>query len=265
MPSERTGKRIEKVAFLPKGQIKVSFEKEEFLLSKDVYTSHFLYEGKEVPFEEIASLKKEMAMDGLYRYGKGIASKGCYSSYEVLQKLEKKDPLHSGAVYSRLEKEGFFNDKELAKDYFEALLSKGYGEKRVKDTLLLKKRIAPEIVFSLRKEEVASLSPKDLLPLYEKKYKDLPFESKRRKVIDSLLRRGFDQNEINAALPYLEHPSKETALLSAQKDLASFERRYRKKYNGRELSDKLRIALHRRGHSKEIIKEVMEEKKDGLD
>lgn len=265
MPSGKTGKRIEKVVFLPKGQIKVSFEKEEFLLSKDVYTSHFLYEGKELPFEEIATLKKEMAMDGLYRYGKRIAAKGCYSSYEVLQKLEKKNPSQSGAVYSRLEKEGFFNDKELAKDYFEALLSKGYGEKRAKDTLLLKKRIAPEIIFSLHKEEVASLSPKDLLPLYEKKYKDLPYDAKRRKVIDSLLRRGFGQDEIDAALPYLEHPPKERALLSAKKDLASFESRYRKKYNGRELSERLRVALLRKGHSKEIIKEVMEEKKDGLD
>lgn len=265
MPSGKIGKRVEKVALLPKGQIKVSFGKEELLLSKDVYTGHFLYEGKELPSGEIAILKKEMAMDGLYRYGKRIASKGGYSSYEVLQKLEKKDPSQSGPVYSRLEKEGFFNDKELAKDYFEILLSKGYGEKRAKDTLLLKKHIAPDIVLSLSKEGVNSLSPRELLPLYEKKYKGLPFEAKRRKVLDSLLRRGYSQSEIDEALPYLERPSKEISLLSARKDLASFERSYSKKYNGRELSEKLRMALLRRGHSKEIIKEVMEEKKDGLD
>lgn len=265
MPSGKIGKCIEKVTLLPKGQIKVSFGKEELLLSKDVYTCHFLYEGKELSFEEMNLLKKEMAMDGLYRYGKRIASKGGYSSYEVLQKLEKKDPSQSGSVYSRLEKEGFFNDKELAKDYFEEMLSRGCGEKRAKDILLLKKRIAPDIVLSLSKEGVNSLSPCVLLPLYEKKYKDLPFEAKRRKVLDALLRRGYSQSEIDAALPYLKRPSKEMALLSARKDLARFERSYRRKYNGRALSEKLRIALLRRGHSKEIIKEIMEEKKDGLD
>lgn len=230
---------------------------EKLLLSKDLYTEFYLYEGKELSEEEYRKIKKGLQNDALYAYGKRLLMRGRYSESECRKKLYEKDGEHAKAVFLRLKEEGFFDDRALALDYKEMKEAEGYGEKRIKEELLHKKGIAPEIIASLRFEEGGA---KRLLPALEKRYHDEPLPQKKTHIERALLYRGFPSNEIKPLLRGLEGPGREKEEEALKKELESVYRRYKTRYNGKELSRRLYLALLRKGFKAEMIDETLKEK-----
>ena len=160
MPFGKTGKRLHKIEVLRNGKVRLSFSDKNIVLSKDAFTNFFLYEGKEVTAKELSEMEKEGALDELLRYGKRIASKGAYSSYEIKEKLYQKNPKTAAKVFQNLIDSGFIDDKMLAQDIFEVRLSEGYGEERIKRELLSKKHIDPEIIAPKKKRRIFCLYTK---------------------------------------------------------------------------------------------------------
>lgn len=263
MPYEKTGKRLNKIEVLRNGKIRLSFAGKELLVSKDTFTNHFLYEGKEVKAKEIFEIEQESSLDELYRYGRKLAVRGSYSSYEIKEKLFAKNPKNAAKVHLKLMNEGFIDDKTLSEDLFETKLMNGYGEERIKRELLLKKHIDPKIVNSLEANGLSKKTARDLLPFYEKKYARGSSKERAEKIKLALLRRGFSEKEIGEALSNLSHISIPLETKNAAREATAFYRRYQRKYNGRELFNRVEMALLRKGYDKKTILKALEEIKDG--
>ena len=263
MPYGKTGKRLHKIDILRNGKLRLSFSGKELVVSKDTFTNHFLYEGKDVSAQEIFQLEKENSMDDLFRYGKRLALRGAYSSFEMKEKLFAKNPKNAAKVLLNLINEGFIDDKRLAHDIFETKLLRGYGEERIKRELLLEKHIDVGIVNSLDAKKLDKKEARDLIPLYEKKYASCSNKERREKIKLSLLRRGFSEKDIDSALSELSPIPNSLETKNAICEAGVFYRRYQRKYNGKELYYHLEMALLRKGYDKRAIQKALEEIKDG--
>lgn len=263
MPYVKTGKKIEKIEPLKNGKIRLSFANGTITISKDVYTSHYLYQGKEIEGREYYSLIKESELDSLYQYAKRIAVKGAYSSYEIKGKLYKKDEKNYLKVFDRLVREGLIDDSEYAKEYFEEKLKRGYGEERIKNELSVLKHVDQKIIDKLKTDGLTRVSAVSLIPLYEKKYASLPLEAKKQKTKMALIRRGFSISEIEMALPKLRVIKLKEEQEMIAKDVLKYHRLYKRKYNGRDLYIRMRTALSKKGYTNSAIEKAMEEYEDG--
>lgn len=264
MPYVKTGKKIEKIEPLKNGKIRLSFANGAITISKDVYTSHYLYQGKEIEGREYYSLIKESELDSLYQYAKRIAIKGAYSSYEIKGKLYKKDEKNYLKVFDRLVRECLIDDSEYAKEYFEEKLKRGYGEERIKNELSVLKHVDQKIIDKLKTDGLTRVSAVSLIPLYEKKYASLPLEAKKQKTKMALIRRGFSISEIEMALPKLRVIKLKEEKEMIAKDVLKYHRLYKRKYNGRDLYIRMRTALSKKGYTNSAIEKAMEEYEDGF-
>ncbi len=265
MPSAKTGKKILKVSPLKNKKIRLVFSDGSVDVSSDIFTSHFLYEGKEVTGREYYSILREVKMDALYQYGKRLALKRAHSSYEIKGKLFKKDEKYAYAVYERLEKEGFLDEREFIANYFQDKLFHGYGEERIKYELLNIKHVSKQALATANIDGLERISAASLLPLYEKRYAALPYKAKKEKIKMALIRRGFCENEVKEALGKMRlmNLNEESDLI--KKDARKCFRLYERKYNGHELLLKVRSALMRKGYSNYAISQIMEEYENGSD
>ncbi len=239
-----------------KKTFEVSFGLEKFSLSIDSFTDHYLYVGKEINEKEFLEIKRSAENEKIYKYALKLAISGSYSTYEVKEKLKKKisDPL---SIISKLKDRGLLNDEEYALEYKEEKEKQLYGENRIKDDLLHKKMISPEIVANLEflnEEENA----KKLLQIYEKRLCSLPIQEKKRKAMDILLRKGYSSNAALTLLSSLKE-DKEKSQLRLRKEFEQLKKRYQNKYDGYSLKSHIYQALIRRGYNQESIKEVMED------
>ncbi len=265
MPSAKTGKKILNVSPLKNKKIRLVFPDGPIDVSSDIFTSHFLYAGKEVPNKEYYVILCEAKTDALYQYGKRLALKHTHSSYEIKEKLFEKDEKYAYAVYERLEKEGMLDEEEFIVNYFQDKLFHGYGEERIKYELLNLKRVSKQTLAEANIEDLERVSASSLVPLYEKRYAALPYKAKKEKIKMALIRRGFCENEVKEALGKLRlmDLSEESNLI--KKDARKCFRLYERKYNGRELLLKVRSALMRKGYGNYAINQIMEEYENGSD
>lgn len=237
-----------------KHQYTVSFGLESLTLSEDAFTDYFLYVGKEISVKDFNSLKKAAELEKAYTYAVSLLLKGGYSTYEIRKKLKDKfqmDNLY--LVIDRLKQNGFLDDEEFAKQYKEEKENQLYGSLRIKDDLLHKKMIEQTIVDNLCFSNEAVNAEKHA-KIIEKKFDRFPLREKKRKAIDSLIRRGFPPNiSMEVVSSYKEN--KEKANESFLRDFDNLSNRYKKKYSGYAYKRHLFEALLRRGYAKEMINE----------
>ena len=259
-PSKRTGKTITKISFSPKKKkVVVSFDVDKVEISQDIYSDYYLYVGKELTSKEYQELLYRIKQDSLYQYGLSLAIKGCYSTFEVIMKLKakQKEEQSVASVITRLKKAGLLDDKELAKEYKEEKENLLYGEERIKDELLHKKVISPEIVNKLRfahELEHAKIAASQI----EKKYDKYPYKSKIAKAVEALQRRGFSYDvSSKAVLGYKKSSKNESKNLKITGE--TLLKGYKRKYEGRDLREHMFVALARRGYEIESINQYLEE------
>lgn len=259
-PSKRIGKVITKISSSPrKKKITVYFDKDKIEVSPDVYSDYYLYVGKEMTSKEYQELIYKLKQDDLYQYGLSLAIKGCYSTFEVITKLKSKatEDQSVGNVISRLKKAGLLDDKEFAKEYKETKEAELYGETRIRDDLLHKKLIDPEIVNSLRfKNELEHA--KIVAEQIEKKLDRYPYNAKIQKALEALQRRGFSYDVSSKAIANYKENKKEDnkTLLRIGETLLT---QYSRKYSGYDLRKHMFGALLRRGFEIDDINNYLEE------
>lgn len=109
--------------------------------------------------------------------------------------LENRDIVFANVI-ERVRKLGLINDDEYARSFVTGRIrSKPRGFSQIISELLskgIKKEIASRIVSEL------ITSNEDLIEtVYKKKFKDLPLDLQNRKIVDFLLRKGFDWDDIS--------------------------------------------------------------------
>ena len=259
-PSKRTGKTITKISFSPKKRkVSVYFGADKVEISQDVFSDYYLYVGKELSSKEYQELLFKIKQDSLYQYGLSLASKGCYSTFEIVMKLKAKQKEEQSVanVITRLKKAGLLDDKELAKEYKEEKENLLYGEERIKDDLLHKKVIAPEIVNALRfthELEHAKVAASQI----EKKYDRYPYNAKLAKAIEALQRRGFSYDIASKAVSSYKKSSKnESKNLKITGE--TLLKQYKRKYEGYDLRQHMFASLARKGYEIQSINQYLEE------
>lgn len=255
-----SGKReIVEIKFNKKGQAVVQFGAESLTIPPNVFTNYYLFEGKEISEEDIKKIKKEISNETLYKYGLRLACKMSYSTKEVRDKLNTKgdDKFATKAVIDRLKEAGFLDDESYALEYKEEKEKACFGKNRILDTLRYEKGISDSIINALRfKEEEEHASR--YLHAIENKYSRISYQEKKRKVHDSLLRRGFDEHVVYSVLNELTS-NREEENKNLQKIAFNTLNKYKAKYNERDARQKTFESLMRKGYSSKDINRTLEE------
>ena len=248
---------ISEIKFNKKGQAVVKIGAESLTVPPNVFTNYYLFEGKEISEDEIKKIKRDIANESLYKYGLSLVSKMSYSSKEIRDKLIAKsdDKNAYKSVMARLKEAGFLDDESYALEYKEEKEKACYGKNRILETLKFEKGIPDSITSKLifiNEEEHAS----KFLHNIENKYSRISFLEKKRKIHDSLLRRGFDEHVIYSVIGEL---TKDEA--SENKNLEKLAnstlKKYKAKYNEKEARQKTYESLMRKGFTSKNICEVL--------
>jgi SOS response regulatory protein OraA/RecX len=119
-------------------------------LSANAFTEHPLYVGKEVTLFEYRDIVAFQKNEGLYNYALSLASKGCYSTHDLREKLSKKtsdvDQVRQAFSASPA---NLLDDEAFAKEYAEEKSEALYGRDRILQELRFKHGINETIAFAL--------------------------------------------------------------------------------------------------------------------
>ncbi len=252
-------RKISEIKFNKKGQVVVKVGAESLTVPPNVFTNYYLFEGKEISEDEIKKIKRDIANEALYKYGLSLASMMSYSSKEIRDKLIAKsnDKTAYKPVMARLKEAGFLDDESYALEYKEEKEKACYGKNRILETLKFEKGIPDSITSKLTfidEEEHAS----KFLHNIENKYSRISFLEKKRKVRDSLLRRGFDERVIYSVIDELTR-DEELENKNLEKLANSTLKKCKAKYNEKVARQKTYESLMRKGYSSKSICEVLGE------
>ena len=192
MRYENTGNKITKIS-VAKEKVTIYFGKEKMTLSYDTFTSHYLYEGKELSQKEIRDLEKDNKVSEALKYGKSLFLKGTYTEWKVRDKLYSKEYTKDivDAVVLKLKDIKLIDDKKFIKNYIAYGNEKLMGQNKIVQNLrsqgIFDENIKT-IVFSDVKE---TSKAKKLLPKLERKYSGLSTVDRRQHIINGLIQQGY--------------------------------------------------------------------------
>ena len=259
-PLRNTGKIVTKIKKY-KTHINVYIGDEKLELSEDIFTSFYLYQGKELSEKEYRDLHNKIDNEKLLSCALRLLSDHLYSEFKIREKLYNKEANKKQVdeIVTYLKKQGFIDDNLLIEEYLEYANSNNIGKNKIRENLL-KKGIFEENIDRIRfstKDETSKA--KKLLPKLEKRYEKYNARSQKDHIVQALLREGYDLDvakEVTRDLDLLDH-KKEQQLL--KKDYELVKRRYSRKYKGRELKEKILGALLRKGYQGKDIFKMMGE------
>lgn len=265
MQLEKTGNVIKKIKINKNNVVVVFSNDNKIKISKDLYSSLYLYEGKSLTKKEIDKIYKDNSIDEYYLYALKLIAKKQYFKNKIKEKIKVKfnDISLSSLNYviDKLFKNHLLDDEKLKEDYLEYYSSLNYGENRIKDKLInlgYDFHLTNEIVFDKEEEIVKG---KNQLIKLEKKYEKYNNKQKKNKIISSLLTLGFSLDNINLIIKDLSNNSKEEELELLRKDLLKYYSSLIRRNNDN-IKDKLINKLLYKGYKYKDIICVMEEIND---
>lgn len=261
VPLEIIGNKIKSVKTYKSKVVVTFYNKNKLEIPPEIFTSHFLYKDKILNEEEIRQIEQETSSYNLYKYAKKLLLTRPYTEYKIREKLYLKEATKEEVdiVINQLRKAGLVNDNEFALEYVDYCYQKGYGKNKIK-VKLQEKGVFNEIINQIKFDDDYELERANkLLNGLEKKYDRYPYKAKKDHIITALVNYGYDLDiAITVANKIKEAKSKdeeEKALTDFKKLYSSYSRRY----EGRELKDKIYQALRRKGYNTKTIYKVMEE------
>ncbi len=262
MQYENTGKKITKIS-VAKEKVTLYFGKEKMALSYDTFTSHYLYEGKELTPLEIRDLQKDNKVAEALKYGKSLFLKGTYTEWKVRDKLYNKEYAKDivDIVILKLKEIKLINDKAFIKNYIAYGNEKLMGQNKIIQNLKTQ-GIFDDTIKSITFSEVKETSKaKKLLPKLEKKYSGLSTVDRRQHIINGFIQQGYTM-EIAlkvASLAKKKEPKQETQNLKKAFDLA-LKAAKRKGLEGEERRDFVFKRLEKKGYAYRDIHVMWEDK-----
>ena len=188
-----------------------------------------------------------------------LLTKGHYTEWKMREKLYAKGGEKPDVDYiiSKLKELDLLDDKAFIEDFL------GYGEERlwgknkIKQELLKKGIFAEEIDkirFSVTVEKKKAVS---LIPTLEKKYAKYSYQQKKQHIYATLLTRGFDHEVASFALTKIRQIDDKDEKKKLKEDFKKIYARYSKKYEGRELKERVYRSLISKGYKYSDISELL--------
>ena len=255
-PSKNTGKVISKIKQC-KSHVNVYIGEEKLELSHDIFTSFYLYKGKELSDKEYKQLVNRLDSEKYLNYALRLLSNHLYTEWKIREKLYNKEASKTQVdeVISILKKKGFIDDELFIEEYLEYGERNNLGKNKIKENLS-KKGIFQEDIEKIRFPESKEINKaKRILPKLVKRYERYNARSQKDHIVQSLIREGYDLDvalEVTKDLKLIDE-KKEQQLL--KKDYQLMSNKYSRKYQGRELREKILAGLLRKGYKgKDIYK-----------
>ncbi|MGM9873842.1 MAG: hypothetical protein ACI31G_02835 [Bacilli bacterium] len=263
MQLEKTGNLIKAIK-INKNNVKLVFDNgKKLYINKNTYASSFLYVGKLLSDKEIKQLTKEDEDDKYYSYALKLLSKKQYFKYKFKEKLILKFPeILDKEVYiviDKLTKNNLLNDERLKDEYIDYYNSLNYGENKIKNKLIEKGydyKLTKELVFPFNEE--IKKAKNNLIKL-NKKFDKYNSKTKKDKIAKSLIELGFSFELIDSVIKNVKENSYEKELELLNKDYNKLLISYSKKYQDKELKQKLINKLLTKGYKYKDILQIMEE------
>ena len=255
MPLNENGNVIKRVK-IGKKKVVIIFDDESKLeISPNTYTEYNLYSNKKLSDKQIKEIKKRDSFDAHLQYALGVVSKKDISEKALREKLLKRKVKDTDIkeIIKTLRRYNLLNEDDIVKDYLTYANYKLYGENRIRDELY-KKGISKENIDKLvfdEKNEIRKAS--ELLKKSERKYNSSSFEDKKKHLYDLLLRQGFSSDIASSLINNIKGYDKKNELNNLKTEYKKTESKYKIKYQGRELDDKVINYLLRKGYKYQDI------------
>ncbi|MFA6587283.1 MAG: RecX family transcriptional regulator [Bacilli bacterium] len=241
-------------------------------LSEDAFLSDYLYPGKELSPEELASLARKSQGKKEEDYLHTLLSRGRYTLQGVEDRLAMKfhtDEKRRKELLAPYIASGILSDESFASDYLESALGSCYGENYLRKALLEKKTDKKVLLLPSVQEKLKENSP--FLPGFvkemEEKLLSLPERKRKEKEYAFFLRRGFSFEEILSAISKVQAMKTEEERGKEKEEQAKeLKKEARQCYNslaGRESADSQKAKkaffghLLRKGFSYDEIESVV--------
>ena len=257
VPSKSSGKTIVKLKVNKKNVVITFSDKSKLSLVPEVMASFYLYEGKTLDNKAIKELVSFNASASLLKYAISLLKKKHYSEWKMREKLYAKEDANKPAVdqvIKVLKSNDLINDKMLILDTIEYGDERNIGKNKIIAELANKgifQENLSSISFSYTSEKKKALNN---LTKLEKKYSKYSYEQKKQHIYRSLLSLGFDNDVVLEALNHLSKPNDKDELDKLKKDFDKTYLRYKNKYEGYELKNKVVTFLRSKGYkTKDIL------------
>ena len=224
------------------------FHDEKIDITLNTYTDFHLFPNKVLTEKEFKSIQTRDALDQYMEYALKSLSASHVSEKALIEKLSKKgaNKKQIDFIVKEMKRLSLINDDELLNDYLEIAKYKHLGENKIKEELY-KKGIPSSKIESLHffnQLEDAILN----LPTLERKYSSLNYESRKKHIYDNLLRLGFSYEIANEALLKIKGKDERVESESLKNDVKKAINKYKTKYKGRDLREKVINYLMSKGY-----------------
>ena len=259
MPKGKSGKVVKKIK-VNKKAIAITFSDGERIdISEEAYLSNYLYVGKLLTQKDIDKLLHITSVKQLSAYAISLLSKGHYTEWKMREKLYAKGGEKPDVDYviNKLKELDLLDDKAFIEDFI------GYGEERlwgknkIKQELAKKGIFAEEIdkiQFNITSEKRKAIA---LLPSLEKKYSKYSYQQKKQHIYTALISRGFDPEVANYAVGRMSGKDDKDEKKKLKEDFKKIYARYSKKFEGRELKERVYRSLIGKGYKYGDISELL--------
>ena len=250
---------IKKIKIL-KNKVSITFtNKEKLELDKEVYPNFYLYEGKELSSKEYKSIIEYNKDAKLLKYALNIRSKAIYSEYRLREKLYNKEASKKSVdhIIMMMKNYDLIDDKAYALDLCEYYNSLNYGENKIKHKLKEKGIFDTEInklKFPVSNERKKA---KTLLPKLEKKYEKYNYSQKKQHIYNAYLEWGYSSEIASELSNLIKDKNQKDELEKLRIDYLKTKSRLEKKYQKKELKQKILQALLLKGYKYNDILKVM--------
>ena len=259
MPRGKSGKVIKKIKVNKKAVALTFSNGEKLEISEEAYISSYLYVGKELGQKDIDKLEKITSVKKLSNYAMTLLSKGHYTEWRMREKLYAKggDKQSVDYIITKLKELDLLNDKEFIEDFL------GYGEERLWGKNKIKQELLKKGIFAEEIEKIrfnSNLEKKKavaLIPSLEKKYAKYSYQQKRQHIYAALISRGFDHETANYALSKVSGKDEKDEKKKMKEDFKKIYARFSKKYEGRELKERVYRSLISKGYKYGDISELL--------
>ena len=263
MSSVKTGKSIVSIDQKKKNVLVTFDDGSKLEMGLHSFTDQPLYVGKEVSNDEFKKLKTAAKEDSFYDYALRNCLTSSHTVHEIASKLEDKGANQEtiSSILSRLCKLGLLDDKMYASVYASDIADlKLYGRRKVLFELK-KKGVKQEIIDSLEYDENAEMKRAiRLATMLNKRNEKTPNLKKKRKMIVGMMERGFYEDIAKEAVEQAATINDATdERVALKRDYYKYRAKYEHKISGRELYQKVFVAMMKKGYSADDIKTIAEE------
>lgn len=257
MPSKSIGKVIFKVK-VSKKNVTITFtDRTKLKLSPEVMANFYIYEGKELSNKELKEIKEFSENVALLNYAISLIKKKHYSEWKMREKLYAKeaDKKAVDKTINFLKKNDLIDDAALAEDLKCYLEEKNQGKNKIIN-YLNEQGIFDETIKRLKfPSSFEKKKAYNNIPKLEKRYAKYPYEQKKQHIYSALINLGFDSDIALDALNRIKGIDNKDEMEKLEKDFPKVMAKYKKKYEGRELKEKVIASLRNKGYKmKDILR-----------